>query len=193
MVRLVQWLREVDMTPLQLLCLVSCISQDMRYVAQLNNLMEYLCHILKLNASWSKLSNANISIMHALSSPTSSLITGNLGKMTVLMPFRYLIPALQSQCPRNRKWKKNCILNLQLINWHFMLTCSHFKSCNRHMVNLDDGTVHMCGKRELWHCPGNSNKLSFQSSCLKMSKEMLLVVLEKFYVLLFPTDIQNLW
>lgn len=124
------------MTPLQLLCLVSCISQDMRYGAQLHNLIEYLCHILKLKASWSELSYANVSIMHILLSPTSSLITGNLGKMTVLVPFRYLVPGSQSQCPRNRKWKKNCILNLQLINWQFMLTCSHFKSCNRHVVEL---------------------------------------------------------
>lgn len=46
------------MTPLQLLFLVSCISQDMRYGAQLTHLIESLCHILKRGAAWSKLAYA---------------------------------------------------------------------------------------------------------------------------------------
>jgi len=68
-VRLVQWFREVDMTPLQLLFLVSWISQGMRYGAQLINLIECLCLILKLHAAWSKLAYANTSVMYALLSP----------------------------------------------------------------------------------------------------------------------------
>lgn len=80
MVRLVQWFREVDTTPLQLLFLVSCISQGMRYGAQLINLIESLCHILKLAAAWSKLAYANTTVMHALLNPTRDLNSVNLRK-----------------------------------------------------------------------------------------------------------------
>lgn len=57
----------------------------------------------------------------------------------------------------------------------------------------------MCGKshpcfdidissleRELWSHPDDSDKLSFHPSCLKISGEMPLVVLEKLCLLFFP-------
>lgn len=68
------------MTPLLLLFLVSCISQGMRYSAQLTNFIESLCHIPKLAAAWNKSAYANTSVMQTLLSPTRGLIFGNLRK-----------------------------------------------------------------------------------------------------------------
>lgn len=69
------------MTLLQLLFLVSCISQGTRYGAQLKHLIESVCHRLKLDAAWSKLASVNISVMHVFLSPTRGLISQNLRKL----------------------------------------------------------------------------------------------------------------
>lgn len=99
------------MTQLQLLFLVSCISQGMRYSDQLLNLIESLAYPI-VTSVWSKLVYANMCYVCPPQSNKRPYFCES-NKMIVLMPLRYLMPCSQTQCQglRRSKWKKNSVLN----------------------------------------------------------------------------------